>query len=176
MTSSGPDEQISAHLAALEAAPSDEGAFQALESVYNKYNRWEDLITLYESRARLGVDGGAGALLAKAAELAHRRMRNDTRAEELYRQVLHVDPKHPSALLSMIEIYEERGDAGALADALEQQANRTADSRAAALLYVRLGAVWEERLLRRDRAALFYGRATRLDPALEPARAAALRC
>jgi tetratricopeptide (TPR) repeat protein len=176
LTSSGSDEQITAHLAALDTAPSDEGAFQALESIYQKCDRWDDLITLYESRARLGVDGGAGGLLAKAAEVAHRRMRNSARAEELYRQVLHVDPNHPSALLSMIEIFEERGDAAGLADALEQQANRTADPGAAALLYVRLGAVWEERLLRRDRAALFYGRATRLDPALEPARAAALRC
>ena len=176
MTSSGPDEQISAHLAALEAAPSDEGAFLALESIYQRCDRWEDLIALYESRARQGVDGSAGGLLAKAAELAHRRMRSTARAEELYRQVLHVDPHHPSALLSMIEIYEERGDAPALAETLEQQANRTADPTAAAKLYVRLGTVWEERLLRRDRAALFFLRATRLDPSLEPARAAALRC
>ncbi len=176
MTPPPPHEQISAHLAALEAAPSDEAAFQALESIYSKYDRWEDLIALYEGRARQGVDGGASGFLAKAAELAHRRMRDSARAEELYRQVLHVDPGHPSALLSMIEIYEEQGDFAALAEALEQQANRTADPRAAALLYVRLGGVFEERLLRRDRAALFYARACRLDPSLADAREAALRC
>ena len=67
MTPSPPDQQISAHLAALEATPSDEGAFQALEALYSKHDRWADLVALYEGRARQGADGGASALLAKAA-------------------------------------------------------------------------------------------------------------
>jgi tetratricopeptide (TPR) repeat protein len=176
LTPPGPDEQISTHLAKLEATPGDEGAFQALEAIYQKYDRWEDLVALYEGRARAGAEGGPGGLLAKAAELAHRRMRNTARAEELYRQVLHADPKHADALGSMVEIYEERGDFAAVAVALERQADQTTDPRAAARLYLRLGRVHEERLLRRDRATLYYGRASRMAPDLAEPRTAELRC
>ncbi|HEX8908745.1 MAG TPA: hypothetical protein VF805_06055, partial [Anaeromyxobacteraceae bacterium] len=175
MTPSGPERQISAHLAALEAAPADEQAFRALESIYQQSSRWEDLVALYEGRARRDAGERAGALLAKAAELAHRRMRSTARAEELYRQVLHADPRDTAALRAMMEIHEERGDFAALADALERAAALTEDSRAAAELYLRLGRVHEERLLRRDRAALYYARAVRLDPALDAARQASLR-
>ncbi|HTT71113.1 MAG TPA: tetratricopeptide repeat protein, partial [Anaeromyxobacteraceae bacterium] len=170
------DEEISAHRATLEATPSDEGAFRALEAIYEKQERLEDLVALYEGRARHGVEGGASALLEKAALLAHRRMRNTARAEALYRQVLHADPRKATALGALVEIYEERGDYPALSEALERQADGEADPRAAARLYLKLGRVCEERLLRRDRAALYYARASRLDQDLAEARTAALRC
>ena len=175
MNPTGLDEQISLHVAALESAPGDEGAFQALESLYREHDRWEELVALYEGRARRGADSPSG-LFVRAAELAHRCMKNSARAEDLYRQALHADPRQASALSSMVEIYQERGDYESLAEALERLAGRTADPREAALAYLELGRVQEVSLLRRDRAALFYARATRLAPDLVEARDAALRC
>ncbi|WP_176062964.1 tetratricopeptide repeat protein [Anaeromyxobacter diazotrophicus] len=175
MTPPVPEQQIRAHLAALEAAPADEQAFRALEGIYERESRWEDLVALYELRARRDAGDGAGRLLAKAADLAHHRMRNAARAEELYRQVLHAEPHHAAALQAMVELHEERQDYPAVAEALEQLAGSTRDPAAAAELYLRLGRVHEERLLHRDRAALYYQRALRLAPGLEAARQAALR-
>ena len=52
MSATSLDEQIRSHLETLEAAPGDVHAFQALEELYEKASRWEDLVSLYEGRAR----------------------------------------------------------------------------------------------------------------------------
>jgi tetratricopeptide (TPR) repeat protein len=114
--------------------------------------------------------------LAKAASLARERLNNVARAEELYRRLLQSDPRNEGALHSMTHLSEEKGDWAAHAAALEREAQAASDPRAAARATVRLGRVQEERLGRRDRAALLYARAFRLDPALEEARARAIAC
>ncbi|HEX9049155.1 MAG TPA: tetratricopeptide repeat protein, partial [Anaeromyxobacter sp.] len=162
------DDQIRSHLETLEAAPGDVQAFEALEALYENASRWEDLVALYEGRAR-SVPPGA-PLLARAATLAHTKLRNVARAEELYRQLLQAEPAHEGALRSMTGLLEERGDWPALAVALEREALAATDPREAARLAVRLGRLQEEKLGRRDRAALLYARAARLDPTLEEAR------
>ncbi len=170
------DRRIEALEATLELSPGDEQAFGALAALHEERGRWDELIALHERRARLSGDAGAGALLARAAELARRRQKNPARAEALYRQALHADPGHAGALTALVELCEERGDPSALAEALERQADCTPDLAEAARLYARLGRLFEERLVRRDRASLFYARACRLHPELDEARAAALRC
>src|SRR5512140_3860364 len=69
LSAPGLDDQIRSHLETLEAAPGDLHAFQALESLYEGASRWEDLIALYEGRARVVHEPGA-PLLARAANLA----------------------------------------------------------------------------------------------------------
>jgi tetratricopeptide (TPR) repeat protein len=175
LSAATPDDLIRSHLETLEAAPADLEAFRALETLYEGASRWEDLIALYEGRAR-AVNEPATPLLAKAASLAQTKLRNVARAEELYRQLLRTDPAHPAALRSMVEILEAREDWQGLVSALEREANAASDPGEAARLTLRLGRVHEERLGRRDRGALLYARAARLDPRLEEARARGLAC
>ncbi len=171
------EERIRHHLETLEAAPGDKEAFQALEALYQKHGRFEELLRLYEERARLFPEPGAAPeLLARAAELARQRLRDPVRAEALYRQVLDAAPRHAAALRAIGEIRRDRGDFAGLAEALEEEADRTDDPKASAARYLSVGRVFEERLSRRDRAALFYVRAWRLDPALAEARTRALAC
>jgi tetratricopeptide (TPR) repeat protein len=174
LSAPSPDDLIRSHLETLEAAPGDREAFEALETFYEQGSRWEDLIALYEGRARVQETGAP--LLAKAANLAQTKLRNVARAEELYRQLLRSDPVHPLALRAMVEILEAREDWPGVAAALERQANATTDPREAALITARIGGVHEERLGRRDRAALLYARAARLDPTLDEARTRGLAC
>jgi tetratricopeptide (TPR) repeat protein len=167
------DEQIRTHLETLEAAPGDLQAFDALVGLYESAGRWEDLVALYEGRARV-VPGAP--LLARAANLARVRLKNVARAEALYRQLLRLDPANPDALHDLCELLEEEQSWPALAAALEQGASSATDPREAAKLTLRLARVYEQRLQRRDRAALLYARAHRLDPELAEARVRALSC
>src|SRR5574342_508165 len=102
------DDLIRSHLETLEAAPGDTRAFLALEKLYGEHGRVEDLVDLYEARARSGPDpGSVPELLVKAADLARRRLGNPARAEELYRLALGADPRHAEALRAVAELCEE---------------------------------------------------------------------
>ncbi|HEY7726804.1 MAG TPA: tetratricopeptide repeat protein, partial [Anaeromyxobacteraceae bacterium] len=170
------DEQIRASLEALEATAGDAGASEALEVACRREGRWEELVGLLEARARrAAAPDEAAALLLRAAEAARDGQR-PARSEELYRSALHAQPGNRAALAALVVLAEERGDAPAAGEALERQAAREADPRAAALLWLRAGRVWEERVQRRDRAGLYYARAQRLDPTLGEARERAIAC
>ncbi len=169
------DERIRANLETLDAAPGDLAAFRELEELYEGAARWEELVALYEARARVVHEPGA-ELLARAAEIARRRLGSPARAEEIWRRLLRAEPGHPAALRAMVGILEEREDWPALAAALEREALAAADPVESARLTLRHAKVQEERLGRRDRAALLYARAARLDPGLEEARVRGMAC
>ncbi|MFT3914841.1 MAG: tetratricopeptide repeat protein [Anaeromyxobacteraceae bacterium] len=175
MSAPASEDQIRLHLETLEAAPGDVGSFRALESLYENAARWDDLIALYEGRAQAVPEPGA-PLLARAANLARNQLRNTARAEGLWRRVLQAEPAHGDALRAVAEILEEREDWTALAAVLEREAAGAHDPAEAARRTLRAGKVHEERLGRRDRAALLYARACRLDPTLGEARTRALAC
>ena len=106
------EERIRHHLETLEAAPGDKEAFKALEALYQKHARFEELLRLYEERARLIPEPGAAPeLLEKAAELARQKLRDPARAEALYRQVLDAAPRHAGALRAVAELRLARGGA-----------------------------------------------------------------
>jgi len=168
------DDRIRAHLATLEAAPGDVAAFRALEAIYREDGRVEELIGLYETRARLLGPVEASPLFGQAAELARQAFRSTVRAEELYRAQLNVEPDHQGALAALAELAEEREDWPALATVLERSEAAARSSAQGAQVALRLGRLFEEKLGRRDRAALHYGLAARLAPSLEEARQRAL--
>ena len=171
------DDLIRPQLDLLEAAPGEPGALDVLDDLYRQGNRLPDLLALLEGQARLAAEPAAGAaLLRRAAGLASRDLSDPGRAEELLLRALALQPRNPEALRALAEVREKRGDLSGLAEALEQEADRNLDPREAAARYLALGRLCEERLGRRDRAALFYGRAVRLDPSLAEARRRALAC
>jgi tetratricopeptide (TPR) repeat protein len=164
------DQQIRAHLETLEAAPGDAHAFQALEAAYRKGGRFEELASLLEARARVVPAPEASRLLAQAAEVARREAANPVRAEELYRALLASDPVSEPALQALSELAEARQDWATLVEMVERRALATTDPAEGARLALRLGRLQEEQLGRRDRAALRYAGAVRLDAGLIEAR------
>lgn len=177
MSASGTDDRIRNLLDVLEAVPGDVRAFAELAKRYEDGARHDDLVALHERAARVAPDPAAAtAHLCAAARAAADLLKSPARAEELWRQVLLVEPLHAGAHGALVALAEVRDDAAVLAEALEGAASAASDPATAARLTLRLGKVQEERLGRRDRAALLYTRAARIDPALHEAREAALAC
>jgi thioredoxin-like negative regulator of GroEL len=158
----------------LEAAPGDLSAYTALVAHHRAAGQVEALVALHEGRARVLPPEEAAPLWRQAAELARFELHNARRAEALFRALLAISPGDPSALAGLAGLAEERQDWPALAAVLEREQQAAPTPEAAARVALRLGRVYEERLGRRDRAALLYGRAVQLAPGLEEARQAAL--
>ena len=92
------------------------------------------------------------------------RCRTSGRAEALLLRALARLPGDPEMLRELAAVREQAGDLAGVAAVLEEEADRTSSPAEAATRYLALARWWEERIGRRDRAALFYGRAFRLDP------------
>ena len=101
--------------------------------------------------------------LCRAAELAHRRLKNPVRAEELLQRSLVYAPGSRESLDGLKVVYEQRNDPAALAETLERLALATPGSDAAPL-YLKAGELQETRLGRRDRAVICYQLASRAAP------------
>ncbi len=143
----------------------DEGERQKTES-----------IALLEREAREEADGArAAALLRRGASFA-REIREFGRAETLLLRALHHLPGEPEMLRDLAAIREEAGDLAGVAAVLEEEADRTSNPAEAAARYMAVAHWWEDRIGRRDRAALFYGRAVRLAPGLAEGRRRAVAC
>ncbi len=138
--------------------------FLETEALLERAGRVEELIKLYESRAReLPPGTNAARLLSKAGELARDRMRNAGRAEALFRRAHLADPSDRTPLLGLKNLYEQKQDAEALADTLERLAAGAVGTDATAL-FLRAADLYEQKLGRKDRAVLALQRAARVDP------------
>ncbi|HZI10337.1 MAG TPA: gliding motility protein, partial [Myxococcus sp.] len=142
---------------------SEDRTFVEAEAALEKAGRVEELIRLYEGRARDVPADEAARLLCRAAEVAHERQRNAPRAEELLKRALLLAKDPLPALLGLKRLHESRQDAAALAEVLERlgAAARGEDS---AAHYLKAADLHEQKLFRRDRAVLCLQRAARAKP------------
>ncbi len=141
----------------------DERSFLEAEATFEKAGRVEDLIRLYESRGREVAAPEAARLLSRAAELAHERLRNPARAEELLRRALLLAPEPLPVLRGLRTLYESRQDATPLADTLERLGGATAGNEGAAF-FLKAADLYETKLFRRDRAVFCLQQAARAAP------------
>ncbi|MGA8890643.1 MAG: hypothetical protein WB493_03675, partial [Anaeromyxobacteraceae bacterium] len=121
-------------------------------------------VRLLEREAREVSDGvRAAGILRQAAALAE-EVPDLSRAEALVQRGLAFLPGDPDLLRDLARVREAAGDLPGVAAVLEEEADRTGSPAEAATRYLALARFWEERLGRRDRAVLYYGRASRLAP------------
>jgi tetratricopeptide (TPR) repeat protein len=81
----------------------DPEAVQALEGLYARAERWEDLVALYERQlGTAGTSNERKATLHHAlAEVLEKRTREIDRAFDEYAAALEIDPKHPQTVASL---------------------------------------------------------------------------
>ena len=136
-----------------------------------------ELLSLLEREAREEADGArAAALLRRGAALAQDELSDPAKAEELLLRAQAFQPGDPEVLRALARVREQTGDLAGVAAVLEEEADRTQSPAEAATRFLALARWWEERLGRRDRAVLYYGRAFRLAPDLAEARRRAVAC
>src|SRR5688500_9924690 len=137
--------------------------FAEAEATLEKAGRVEDLIRLYEGRARETPAAEAARVLVRAAQLAYERLRNPARSEELLRRALLIAEDPRPVLRGLKTVYEARQDMAALVDVLERLGSLTQGEEAASS-FIKAANFHEQKLFRRDRAVLCLQRAARVKP------------
>ncbi len=99
----------------LDADPAREQAWQALEKLYQKTERWDDLADLYERRIeRLDDEGEQANWLRKLGGVYADKIGDEERAAEAWRKVLRLHPGDLNAEGYLRELYLKRDDWDAL--------------------------------------------------------------
>ncbi|HZI06076.1 MAG TPA: hypothetical protein VEZ71_18745, partial [Archangium sp.] len=137
--------------------------FAEVEASLEKAGRVEDLIRLYEGRARETPNAEAVRVLVRAGQLAYERLRNPGRSEELLRRALLIAEDPRPVLRGLKIVYEARQDMAALVEVLERL-GALSQGEEAASFFLKAANFHEQKLFRRDRAVLCLQRAARAKP------------
>ncbi|MEO7093584.1 MAG: tetratricopeptide repeat protein, partial [Polyangiales bacterium] len=115
-----PDEAIASYREVLTIDPTSQVALGALDGLYRRQERWNDLAENLEAQLRLAdTDDAQLALMLRLADLRETRMNEVDAAVEIYRQVLERDSANIDALTALERLGKEPALALQIADILE---------------------------------------------------------
>jgi tetratricopeptide (TPR) repeat protein len=149
----------------LELEPANPIAMKALERCYHALRDWPKLARTLRTRAENTYDKKTQAeLLELAAEVYEAKIGDPTLAIEVYRDLLHADPKHRRALADLSRLYEKIGDWGNVANFKSRLAELASTKRQASRELVALGDFLNAPERDAIAAKLQYERAAAVDP------------
>ncbi|MBI2393790.1 MAG: tetratricopeptide repeat protein, partial [Deltaproteobacteria bacterium] len=126
----------------LEIDPNDKQAQEALKKKYLALQRWDDLEQFYaetgkwdefirvleQQEAKETENAAKAGLLFKIAQLWHDRKQKTDRAAKAYERILELDPHNLRAAEALVPIYQQVGNAPALARAYEVKLEHVDDA------------------------------------------------
>lgn len=149
----------------MKLAPDDPEAMSALEDLATQQGRWTDLLAIYRRRAELEKEKDKKLeLLYKIAFIDEDRAGNLESAARTYEQILEMEPKSQRAIRALVKVQAGRGDAAGLARALELELGETPEPEARVALFLRLGALYEDKLADRRKGLDRYVAALQAQP------------
>jgi tetratricopeptide (TPR) repeat protein len=160
-----PDAAVASYLAVLEQESRSPEALEALERLYFRAERWEDLYGVYEKM--LDIAPGDQALsdcYARMAKITSDVLAQRERAVELWRRVLDLRGADPVALSALADLHEQAEEWRELTEVLDSQIRATEEPEARIPVYKRLGRVWGEKLGRERNALECWQKVVEIDP------------
>lgn len=154
----------------LELDPGYMGALFALKRIYEKAERWSELIEQLEREVELVEDEGwAAALLHQIGEIAEEHLDDRELAMLYYRRALTIRPAYVPALTNLGRIFADQGRFSDVLAMYSKEAEVTEQVQRRATIAFRMGAIYENRLDDSANAEESYRQALELDPELWPA-------
>ncbi len=153
---------------ALKIDPTYSPALDFLEKIYRRVERWEDLIRVYERKARIEKQDNC-SLHYEIAKLWEEKLLQEDKALKEYQEAVKMDPNYLPALESLAKIYFKKEQWKELAGIFRQQAEALGVTEEGLSFLLGAGEIWEERLSQPDQAIDSYRRALSLNPSFAPA-------
>lgn len=148
-----PEDAVRSYREALKEQPGHEAALRALANLYQRFERWEDLLDLELLRAERSRDVARRADgYVRAAYISEWQVHDLRRAVDLYDRAYRMMPGLPEAFRALERIYRRSTRWEALAELYEREAEATKDSALAVGLLRSAARLYEESLDKRDRA------------------------
>ena len=167
------DDAAAAYTHVLDLDAADADALAALEQLFVRTQRWEDLIGVIQRRIDLALEPDAReALYVSMAQVQDERLMRPNDAVASYRKVLELDPQSARALGALDALLVRQKMWPELAENLEAQLALTADDGAQLSLMLRLAALRETEMNQVETAIEGYRSVLDRDPSNAQALAA----
>jgi tetratricopeptide (TPR) repeat protein len=157
------------YLQNLEDDPNDLRSLDALEKLYERSERWDELLKILERRLDVAATADERTTArVRLALISEQQLGNRARAIDELREILAESPDHAEASAALTRLYAAENRNADLVEHLEQRADRARDVNDAALelaTLVQLGEVIEQKLKDSARAAQIYERVIERDAA-----------
>ena len=125
----------------------DVEALAAMDALYRRTERWDDLVNVFRRRIDLTNDvGEREALYGQMAGVFEERLQRPDDAIAAYREVLEFEPQSVLALTALDGLFSRQGKWEELAENLEAQLALAETEEAQTRLMLRLGALRESRM------------------------------
>jgi tetratricopeptide (TPR) repeat protein len=131
----------------LAIGPGDVEALQAIDALYRRTGRWQDLIGVFRRRIELVEDAvEREALYAQMAQVYEEKLGKPDEAIQAYREVLAIDPTSRVALDALDALFTRRKMWAELAENLETQLGLADTDEAQLRLMLRLASLREREM------------------------------
>jgi tetratricopeptide (TPR) repeat protein len=133
------DDALAEYRAVYESEPENETALGALIGLYQRTERWKDLLDVYAKKRELVLDPEEKKrILYQIAQLQEQRMDDVASAIDTYQSVLEDDPADEATLAALDALYQRAGRWDAYADVLRKRIELCGDDKTLVDLKYRL--------------------------------------
>jgi golgin subfamily B member 1 len=141
------DEAATSYDQVLMLDPADTGALGALDSLYRRTDRWEQLVGVFRRRIELETDSDESEnLYAQMAQVLEQKLNRPGEAIAAHREVLTIDPGNPNALLALDGLFTRQELWEDLAENLELQMNLADSEESQIQIMLRLANLREQKM------------------------------
>jgi tetratricopeptide (TPR) repeat protein len=153
----------------LVLSPGEISAVRTLERLYEAREDWEKLVDTQQRRLELLEDAAEQvAVLTAMAEVYYAKLQFTDRAEEVYNQILRMEPRNLTAVHALAQMYERSGNWFNAMEMLQREAEIAGAGPDAVDLWFRMGKIQEDMLLDPQSAKDCYRKALDLEPSHLP--------
>ncbi len=164
------DEAAAGYGRVLGIDPADVEALSALDALYRRTERWDDLIGVYRKRIELEEDLAARVeLYAQMAQVYEERLGKPEDAIAAYREVLGIDETSQVALVALDALFTRQKMWVELAENLEAQLRLAETEDAQLTLMLRLAGLRESEMNQIDQAIEIYRQVLDREPSNDTA-------
>ncbi len=161
---------IDAYRRVLELSPDHLPTMRALERLYEKAGRFNELLELYEHESRLAPDTRQIVSLAhRSAEVIEEHLNDRPAAIQAWERVLQLSPAYLPALRALGRLYGQDSRWDALIRMYRAEAELAPSTEAAAALVQKVGELFEQKIKDVDEAISAYREVLTLSPTHVPA-------